>query len=479
MLSSDGMLKEGQMTKMKMVVYVLAIGVLVSLCQGAPAATGWRTDGTGRYPDSKPVMEWSVTNNVVWKTPTPAWGNANPVVVGDRVFIGMEKTKLLCISAKDGSVLWQKDTVYEDLGATPEEKAKITEDAKKMLEIQKEMKGVQKDLNDTAGELKKNKEDQTLIAKKDELDKKLAEVKERFKAYEQLLIPPTNKKNGYSTPTPVSDGQCVYVMYGTGVATCFDLNGNRKWTTMIGKPTDDRGISASPVVVGNMFAIQVVDLSAVDKSSGQLLWRTKTKKHQQYGSIVSARVGDTDVIICPAGEVVRASDGKILANELFALTYGAPVVCDNVIYGADEGNAFAVKLPETLSETVKPEVLWKKKITKERHYSSPVVHDGIFYTLNQKGVLMALDAKNGDLIYEKPVEGFAGKGTTYPSLVLAGGRLFVSIDSGLTAVVEPGREFKIAGTNMLEGFRASPVLSGDRIFIRALKFLYCIGASGK
>ena len=38
---------------------------------------------------------------------------------------------------------------------------------------------------------------------------------------------------GEAAPTPVSDGQHVYVLFGTGVAACFDLDGNRKWTTVV------------------------------------------------------------------------------------------------------------------------------------------------------------------------------------------------------------------------------------------------------
>ena len=38
---------------------------------------------------------------------------------------------------------------------------------------------------------------------------------------------------GESAVTPVSDGQNVWVVYGSGVVACFDLAGNRKWTTVI------------------------------------------------------------------------------------------------------------------------------------------------------------------------------------------------------------------------------------------------------
>ncbi len=88
--------------------------LLVSLCLVTSAAfaaeiVGWRTDGTGRYPDAKPVAQWSGSNNVVWKTPMPKWSNSTPVLVGDRLYVCSEPETLLCVDLKTGRILWQQD----------------------------------------------------------------------------------------------------------------------------------------------------------------------------------------------------------------------------------------------------------------------------------------------------------------------------------------------------------------------------------
>ncbi|MHC4983091.1 MAG: hypothetical protein ACYTF6_07990 [Planctomycetota bacterium] len=45
----------------------------------------------------------------------------------------------------------------------------------------------------------------------------------------------------------------------------------------------------------------------------------------------------------------------------------------------------------------------------------------------------------------------------------------------MTIVLEPGREYKQAAKNKLEGFRSCPVFLGKRMYVRGLKHLYCIG----
>jgi outer membrane protein assembly factor BamB len=146
-----------------------------------------------------------------------------------------------------------------------------------------------------------------------------------------------------------------------------------------------------------------------------------------------------------------------------------------VVYAIDMGSAVALRLPAAAGDAIKPEVLWKVKVKKDRYYASPVFHDGAVYAVTRAGVMTALDAEDGTKLYERALKEL-GKGTVYPSPVLAGKHLLVSSDNGTTLVVEPGREFKLAGQNKIDGFRATPVFAGDRMLVRALSGLICIGA---
>jgi hypothetical protein len=46
---------------------------------------------------------------------------------------------------------------------------------------------------------------------------------------------------------------------------------------------------------------------------------------------------------------------------------------------------------------------------------------------------------------------------------------------GATVVLEPGREYREVARNQLEGYGSCPVFSGQRMYLRTNKHLYCIG----
>ena len=75
----------------------IAVGLLLltaALGVAEAGETGWRTDGTGRYPDAKPPVTFAPGENVVWATPLPSWSNASPVLVEDRIFVCAEPDTL-------------------------------------------------------------------------------------------------------------------------------------------------------------------------------------------------------------------------------------------------------------------------------------------------------------------------------------------------------------------------------------------------
>ena len=75
---------------------------------------GLRGDGTGAWPGA-------TGKNLAWKTPLPGPSFSQPVVVGDKVFTLADPNWLVCLSARDGKILWQK--AVDHTAAMPPEKA--------------------------------------------------------------------------------------------------------------------------------------------------------------------------------------------------------------------------------------------------------------------------------------------------------------------------------------------------------------------
>ena len=184
-----------------------------------------------------------------------------------------------------------------------------------------------------------------------------------------------------------------------------------------------------------------------------------------------ASVGGIDLAVTAGGDIIRPADGKILAGGLASLDYCAPLVEKGVAYFVQHGGK-AIKLPPTADEPFKTEVLWTTSPKNDRYYASPVCHEGLLYAVTQHGDLSVIDAADGRVLYEKKLD--LG-GTVYPSVSLAGGCLFVSSDNGKTVLLKPGRDYQEVARNALEPFRSSPVFVGERMVVRTLLGVICIG----
>jgi outer membrane protein assembly factor BamB len=460
---------------------VAAIAILLSHAGHAQDADGkaaqrigWRTDGTGSYPKAQPPLEWSATKNVVWCTPMPGYGVSHPVLLGQRVFTCSEPATLLCVNRDDGKVLWQKTCSYAELEIEPELREQIKKELAELAELNKKQSAVQKEMDTLHRSLVKDK------ATKEEIDDKLKPFRTQIdnlnKQKQQLTLgvrytePRTHSAAGYSAPTPVTNGREIFVAFGNGLVACYDLEGNRKWLKLIEHSNLAFAHSGSPILIGDKLVIQFTDLVALDPKTGKEAWRLKFPA--AWGTPLPTRIGDVDVILTPKGGLVRARDGKLLADRLGSCGANSPVLHERTVYFA-HGAVNAIRLPASLTEPLKPDIAWKGKVKGGGYgFSSPVIHEGLLYAASDQGILTVLDTATGQMVYEERLN--LG-GAIYPSISLAGNRLYVSSDNGSTVVLQPGREYKVLARNKLETFRSSLVFEGKRVYIRTQKHLYCIG----
>src|SRR4030095_9607597 len=55
--------------------------------------------------------------------------------------------------------------------------------------------------------------------------------------------------------TPVTDGERVYVYFGSYGLVCYDLNGNLKWERRLPMPENPYGAVASPIIAGDLLVL--------------------------------------------------------------------------------------------------------------------------------------------------------------------------------------------------------------------------------
>ncbi len=278
----------------------------------------------------------------------------------------------------------------------------------------------------------------------------------------------THGFNGYTSHTPVTDGRRIYTVFGTGVVAAHTLDGKRVWARVVERPRHGWGHCASPTLGGGRLIVHITDLIALDPATGKEVWRRPSK--EKFGSPVVARIDGKDIVITPVGDVFRASDGEPLAQGIGNLEYATPVVQDGIVYFIEK-KATAVKLPEKIDGAF--EAVWVTGVKGSRHYSSPVIHGGLIYAISREEKFSILDAKTGKPVFEKDLDLGEGTNSAYPSITLAGDKLFIGAEKGTMAVIEVGETYKEIARNAVEGFRSSPVFVGNRMYLRAFDHLYC------
>lgn len=282
-------------------------------------------------------------------------------------------------------------------------------------------------------------------------------------------VPKTHSVNGYTSSTPCSDGRRIWAVFGQGLVGCWDISGKPLWSVSLEKPPHDWGGCVSPRLAGGHVVVQFDNMFGLDPATGAVAWTLKTG--WGWGSPVVAKIGGRDILYTCKGAAVDAATGKELTTGLIQLAYNSPCLVEGILYYVQQKSQ-AYSLPSTPDG--KPAPLWNDvTIAGDRYYATPLVHKGLVYAINQSRNLSVLDQKTGALVYQNRVEFL--QGTVYPSPTLAGNLIYLSSDGGQTVVIEPGREYREVARNSLEKFRACPVFSGNRMYIRGMKFLWCIG----
>lgn len=456
----------------------LCVAALAFASPGAAAAgsvVGWRMDGTGRFPSAAPAVEWSATKSVVWSTPMPSWSNSSPILVGGRLFVSSEPNTLVALDAADGHVLWLHANPVAQAVTTQAPAASFLRASARQAEAQAELAATERGLSDARRKLRAAPGDASLAAAARTAERKAGALRDELAALALVMPPQINDETGLSAPTPASDGESVYALYGTGVAVSYALDGTRRWIRFLDQPLARDGVSASPVVVGDKVLFLVDDLIALDKASGEVAWRADVPA--SFGTPAPFRIAAHDFVALPSGRVVRVADGAVMAADLGELEFASPLVQDGVLYLIDV-TAKAFRIPDRLPEPFELEPLWVAQVKGSRYYTSPLVVDGLLYTVTRNQFLNVVDAASGAAVYSErlalgPV---GGANSVYSSPTLAGGYIFVSGFGGTTVVVEPGRSFARVAANELEKFRSTPIFDGDRMYLRGYEHFFCISA---
>ena len=451
---------------------------------------GFRGNGRGEFVWESPIREWSKSKNVRWVTPMPEWSNSSPIVVKGRVFTTVEPLSLKCLDLETGRPLWVgKGDVSSTLKA--EDVAKLSDLVSNAEKLADELEAKQRTLYRLKRKLRKQSGDPSLVAKMEVMEEEVNELRERMAEVDRFREPVPLEFIGYAASTPVSDGDSVYALFGNGVATRFDLDGNRQWSTWLGDPVrpmngNDRGHASSPLLRGGVLVLAYGRILALDAASGALIWRSEDT-FRDFGTAALMKLGKKDVVVSPDGEIFDLQSGELLhkaVDDLFfvgphvqgnrALFMGASSLAESNRQESSEGRAFEFSLDD--SGNVSSQRLWESPLGNRFFFTSPVVFKERVFHISGDGVLKSFKVSDGSLSFEKDLaETMEEPLDLYSSPVLVNGLLYLTSELGTTLVYDIEAGKVIAENRLEEKTRASLLFHEGDFFVRTFDNLYRFG----
>jgi hypothetical protein len=349
--------------------------------------------------------------------------------------------------------------------------------------------------------------------------------------------------------SPATDGRRVWAHFSTGQVVCYDRGGKRLWMRLLLNedgnlpPLHSTGCyqAATPLLHDGRLYVQrftggkpAAQLHCLDATTGATQW-AKPTAGGYHGPLALAANGIW-YIITPSGDMYLPDGTQLPGRYWTFFTAGGnagPSPAIDRATGAVYLSA-GVRLPG--AGQTKPAVLWsligkgvpaqsdnwlaqhvpegerpacrratevwkareaaapkgqQSKRGGVRDFSSPVVHNGIFYFMNSAfKVLSASDVSKDvleEMYYAEPLPFAEGKEKPrgsqmetpfiYTDLTIAGDHLFVH-GWKETVILQTGPEYHVVAVCPHEPSMSNLVFDRNRMYLRSLGHLWCIGAQG-
>lgn len=291
--------------------------------------------------------------------------------------------------------------------------------------------------------------------------------------------PGVSEDTGYAAPTMVAHGDRVCALFANGDLACCDFEGNLLWSRSLGVPSNHYGHSSSLLAYDNLLFVQFDNsdrprLLALDLASGEeswsveratISWASPACIRTPLGpQLILASERDVDAYIPHTGALlwsVEALDGEVAPSPAFG---------GNTVFVANEyAMASAIRLSYT-SDIPQATLAWQWDEALP-DVSSPVATDTHVYMATSIGDLICLDLASGEHVWTQEFdEGF------YASPILAGGRIYALDREGVMQIVRAGGQFELLGSPALgEPTVATPAFVDGHMYIRTQQHLLCVG----
>ena len=388
-----------------------------------PAWRGPTRDGLAA-PGQSPLIQWSETENVLWKAPLPGRGHSSPTVVGERIYLATadpvtKSQSVLCLDRKSGKLLWQSEVHAA---------------------------------NAESGKHGNSSAASSTVACDGE----------------RLFI--------------------NFLNAGAVHTSALDLAGKVLWQRKVCDFVAHQGFASSPVLHAALVLVAADHrgggvVAALDQKTGAPVWSESRPKLPNYTTPAIVQAGGRTQMVLAGCNLLTSLDpltGKKLwevagSTEECVVT----MVTDGVRVFA--GGGYPKNHTVAVLADGSGTVAWQN--TARVYVPSMIVQAGHLYAVMDAGVAACWKSDTGEELWKERLGG-----DFFASPVRVGDRIYASNLSGKTFVfTATPKSFQLLGQNQLgEEAYASPVICDSRIYLRVAtkgaarqEFLYCIGTPAK
>src|SRR6185369_1358580 len=113
-----------------------------------------------------------------------------------------------------------------------------------------------------------------------------------------------NPKNSLASPTPIVEGDRVYVHFGPFGTACITQAGEIVWKTKLEYDNGQHGTGGSPVLYEDLLIIScdgndVQFVVALDKLTGKVRWKKSREGYQAYTTPLIVELAGSPQVISP------------------------------------------------------------------------------------------------------------------------------------------------------------------------------------
>lgn len=304
--------------------------------------------------------------------------------------------------------------------------------------------------------------------------------------------------NSFATPTPAIEEGFLYAHFGRHGTACLDTEtGEKVWERTDLQCEHIQGPGASVFLYENMLILHMEGIDrmriyALDKESGETIWVAE-RNEKWYEGIdeIGRKAYVTPIVINVDGRELLISNGSCVCDAFDVhtgelvwyiprgedSTISMPVESDGKLYfysgfeTRDDGEKSCdlICVDPKGSGDITSNIIWSRT-SPMLQLQTPVISDGLIFTVDSKSLLMCLDANTGETIWEEKL-----KGKYHSSPTWADGKIYINATREKTFVYRASKSKEFLAENILQGeIWATPAFLEGGILLRTSKYLYKI-----